>query len=49
MDLDIPERDYLLIVGDPANQLLINLSKLANCFADYLELPFNARLQQCTL
>ena len=29
----------------PASQLLINLSKLAKRFADYLELPLNSRLQ----
>ncbi len=49
MDQDIPERDDLLKVRDPAGQLLINLGKLAKRLADYLELPLNARLQLCTL
>ena len=49
VDQNVSEGDYLLIVRDPASQLLINLRKLAKRFPDYLELPFNARLQQCTL
>jgi hypothetical protein len=43
------ERDYLLVVRDLASQFLINFCKLAKRFTDYLKLPLNSRLQQCTL
>jgi len=39
----------LAVVRDLASQLLIKFRKLAKRFTDYLELPFNAGLQQCTL
>ena len=48
MHQDIPERDYLLIVRDLSSQLLIDFRKLTKRFANYLKLPLNSGLQQCT-
>jgi hypothetical protein len=42
MDQDIPEGEVPLEVRGPDSQVLMNLSKVAKRFADYLELPFNA-------